>query len=57
MIPCCCFTPEWSITAWGMDPDSEQFLSRAMKANPHFHVFYADLASRTLDDIARSRNR
>jgi predicted Zn-dependent protease len=40
----------------GMDPDSEQFLSRALKANPHFHVFYADLASRTLDEIARSRN-
>jgi tetratricopeptide (TPR) repeat protein len=41
----------------GRDADSEQFLSRALKANPHFHVFYADLASRTLDEIARSRNR
>jgi tetratricopeptide (TPR) repeat protein len=41
----------------GRDPDSEQFLNRALKANPHFHVFYADVASRTLDQIARSRNR
>jgi tetratricopeptide (TPR) repeat protein len=41
----------------GQDPDSVQFLSRALKTNPHFHVFYADLASRTLDEIARSRNR
>jgi tetratricopeptide (TPR) repeat protein len=41
----------------GRDPDSEQFLNRALKANPHFHVFYADVASRTLDEIARSRNR
>jgi tetratricopeptide (TPR) repeat protein len=40
----------------GIDPDSERFLNRALKANPHFHVFYADLASRTLDEIARSRN-
>ena len=41
----------------GQDPDSVQFLSRALKTNPHFHVFYADLASRTLDEIALSRNR
>jgi tetratricopeptide (TPR) repeat protein len=41
----------------GADSDSQQFLSRALKANSHFHVFYADLASRTLDDIAHSRNR
>ena len=40
----------------GQDSDSEQFLNRALKANPQFHVFYADLASRTLDDIARARN-
>jgi len=40
----------------GQDSDSEQFLSRALKANPHFHIFYADLASRTVADIANSRN-
>jgi tetratricopeptide (TPR) repeat protein len=40
----------------GKDSESEQLLSNAMKANPHFHVFYADLASRTLEDIAHSRN-
>jgi tetratricopeptide (TPR) repeat protein len=38
----------------GKDSDSEQLLSRALKANPHFHVFYADVANQTLDDIARS---
>jgi hypothetical protein len=38
------------------DSDSEQFLRLALKANPHFHVVYADLASRTLDDIAHARN-
>jgi tetratricopeptide (TPR) repeat protein len=42
--------------ALGDDSSSEQFLSRALQANPHFHVFYADLARRTLDEIA-SRNR
>lgn len=40
----------------GKNSDSEQFLRRALKVNPHFHVFDADLASRTLDDIARSTN-
>ena len=40
----------------GQDSDSQQFLSRALKANPHFHIFYADLASRTVADIASSRN-
>ncbi len=40
----------------GQDSDSEQFLSRALQANPHFHIFYADLASRTVGDIANSRN-
>jgi len=40
----------------GKDFDSEQLLSRALKANPHFHVFYADVANQTLDDIARSRS-
>jgi tetratricopeptide (TPR) repeat protein len=40
----------------GKDSDSEQFLSRALKANPHFNIFYADLASRIVADIANSRN-
>jgi tetratricopeptide (TPR) repeat protein len=38
----------------GKDSDSEQLLSRALKTNPHFHVFYADEANQTLDAIARS---
>jgi tetratricopeptide (TPR) repeat protein len=41
----------------GQDSDSEQFLNRAIKANPHFHVFYAEVALRTLDDISHSRSR
>jgi len=41
----------------GEDSESEQLLSRALKANPHFHVFYADFASRTLGDIARAQKR
>ena len=41
----------------GQDSVSEQLLRRALKANPHFHVFFADSASRTLDDISHSGNR
>jgi tetratricopeptide (TPR) repeat protein len=41
----------------GKDSESEKFLSRALKTNPHFHIFYADLAGRTVADIANSRNR
>lgn len=41
----------------GKDSDAEDFLSRALKANPHFHVFQAEVASRTLEDIAQSHNR
>jgi tetratricopeptide (TPR) repeat protein len=40
----------------GKDPDAEKFLSRALKTNPHFHVFHAEVAIRTLEDIAQSRN-
>jgi tetratricopeptide (TPR) repeat protein len=36
------------------DPEAEDFLSRALKLNPHFHVFQAELASQTLKDIAQS---
>src|ERR1700728_2892529 len=39
------------------DSDAEDFLTRALKANPHFHVFQAEVATRTLELIARSRNR
>ena len=41
----------------GKDPDAETFLSRALKTNPHFHVFHAEVASRALEDIAQSHNR
>ena len=40
----------------GKDSASEQLLNCALKANPHFHIFYADLASRTVAAIANSRN-
>lgn len=39
------------------DSAAEDFLSRALKANPHFHVFHAEVASRTLEEIAQSHNR
>jgi tetratricopeptide (TPR) repeat protein len=39
------------------DSDAEGFLSRALKINPHFHILHAELASRTLEDISRSRNQ
>jgi tetratricopeptide (TPR) repeat protein len=41
----------------GRDADAEELLSRALKTNPHFHVAYAGLASRTLKDIAQSRRQ
>jgi tetratricopeptide (TPR) repeat protein len=41
----------------GKDPDAEDFLSRALKINPQFHVFHAAVASHTLEDIAQSHNR
>jgi tetratricopeptide (TPR) repeat protein len=41
----------------GEDPDAEDFLGRALKTNPHFHIFQADVASRTLQEIAQSHNR
>jgi tetratricopeptide (TPR) repeat protein len=39
----------------GADSDSQQLLSRALTTNAHFHVFYADVARRTLDKISRSQ--
>ncbi len=39
------------------DSDAKDFLSRALKTNPHFHVFQAEVASRTLQEISQSQNR
>ena len=39
------------------DSTAEDFLSRALRTNPHFHIFHAEVASRTLEDIAQSHNR
>jgi tetratricopeptide (TPR) repeat protein len=39
------------------DSDAENFLRGALGANPHFHVFYRDTASRTLEAIAQSQGR
>jgi tetratricopeptide (TPR) repeat protein len=39
------------------DSAAEDFLSRALQTNPHFHVFQAEVATRTLEDIAQSHNR
>jgi tetratricopeptide (TPR) repeat protein len=39
------------------DSAAESFLRRALQANPHFHLFYAAVASQTLEGISRSHNR
>jgi tetratricopeptide (TPR) repeat protein len=41
----------------GKDSDAEDCLSRALKVNPHFHVFNTEVAQRTLEAIAQSHNR
>jgi hypothetical protein len=41
----------------GLDSDAETSLRRALQVNPHFHVFYAETATRTLDDISTLRNQ
>jgi tetratricopeptide (TPR) repeat protein len=38
------------------ESDAEDSLSRALKTNPHFHVYQAEVASRTLQAISQSRN-
>jgi tetratricopeptide (TPR) repeat protein len=43
--------------ALAKDSEAEDFLSRALKANPHFHVFHAEVARKTLEDIGQARNR
>jgi tetratricopeptide (TPR) repeat protein len=39
------------------DSEAEDLLSRALKTNPHFHVFYAEAASRALEDLVQSHNQ
>jgi tetratricopeptide (TPR) repeat protein len=39
------------------DSDAEDFLSRALKTNPQFHIFYAEVARRTLQGITQSHTR
>ena len=41
----------------GSDSEAEASLRRALQTNPHFHVFYAETATRTLDDISSMRNQ
>ncbi len=41
--------------ALGQDGAAEELLSRALQISPHFHIFYADEANRTLNAIARGR--
>ena len=41
----------------GKDSAAEDFLSRALKTNPYFHVVHAEVATRTLEEIAQSHNR
>jgi tetratricopeptide (TPR) repeat protein len=39
------------------DADAKDLLSRALKINPHFHVFQAEVATRTLEAVAQSQNQ
>ncbi len=41
----------------GNDSEAQDCLSRASQANPRFHLFYAEVASQTLEEIARSHDR
>lgn len=41
----------------GKDSDAEQFLSRTLATNPHFHIFHTDEAKRTLEEISQSNSR
>ena len=43
--------------ALGNDDEAERDLSRALRINPHFHVFYAQQASETLNEISLNRQR
>jgi tetratricopeptide (TPR) repeat protein len=39
------------------DSEAEDLLTRALKTNPDFHIFHAEVASRTLKIIRQGRNR
>ena len=41
--------------AVGNDAAAQDDLRRALAANPHFHIFYAQLATETLDEISRNQ--
>jgi tetratricopeptide (TPR) repeat protein len=41
----------------GNDSDAQDYLTRASQANPHFHIYYSEMASQTLEDIARSHDQ
>lgn len=41
----------------GDESGAEDFLNRALNINPHFHVFYAEVARRTLQSISQSHSR
>ena len=43
--------------AQARDSQAENFLKHALKSNPHFHIFHAAAASRTLEEIAESRRQ
>lgn len=34
---------------------AREYLSRALETNPHFHIFFAEIAARTLKDLEMSR--
>jgi len=34
---------------------AEEFLSRSLSLNPHFHIFYADTARQTLNDLSQQQ--
>jgi tetratricopeptide (TPR) repeat protein len=41
----------------GNDSGAQDCLNRAAQANPQFHLYYAEVASQTLEDILRSHDR
>ena len=41
----------------GKDSDAEELLSHALKTNPHFHIAYAEVAGRTLEEITQSHQQ
>jgi tetratricopeptide (TPR) repeat protein len=39
------------------DSEAEDYLGRALQTNPHFHIAYSEVATRTLADISQSHGR